>query len=569
TQAKIPADWRIDERLLAPAWVDVAAQDPDEVEQRVDGVLASSGILSEDELRIVHSDATATVNKLQRGEWSAVAVVTGVSLANPLSRSFTTLTVARSRSDEAFCKSAAIAQQLYRCCTELFFDRALKRAHELDDHFSKTGKPVGPLHGLPISLKDQHELKGMRNTIGFVSWLDKLADADGPIGAALEADGAVLYVKSNVPTSLFGSETVNRIYGRCLNPLNRRRGPGGSSGGEAALLASFASPLGLGSDIAGPIRIPAAMCGVYGFKPSFGRLPFLSGRGVGGGAEFVYPVWGPLARSIPDLALLMRSVIASEPWRIDPTCVPMPWKPVTLNRPLRIGVLRDNGMVRPHPPIRRMLDETVEKLKVAGHEIIDWDVAPLHAQALKIGFAFLFQDGGAALRAELKDEPVLPCIYTGKPGSELTSDEMLKFYWEMFGLRIEYRQRWNALKLDAVICPVASHAAVSHDNYNDWTHTLPWNVLQYCALAMPVGKIEEGEMQVSKEYRREEPRKVEVLREGLKKVRGEEENRAMWLDNNLRRDSLGLPLSLQVVAPTYMDEQCLAVASVIEKVVKS
>ncbi|BGP10356.1 Acetamidase [Rhodotorula toruloides] len=544
TQAKIPADWRIDERLLAPAWVDVAAQDPDEVEQRVDGVLASSGILSEDELRIVHSDATAIVDKLQRGEWSAVAVVT------------------------AFCKSAAIAQQLYRCCTELFFDRALARAHELDDHFSKTGKPVGPLHGLPISLKDQHELKGMRNTIGFVSWLDKLAGADGPIGAALEADGAVLYVKSNVPTSLFGSETVNRIYGRCLNPLNRRRGPGGSSGGEAALLASFASPLGLGSDIAGPIRIPAAMCGVYGFKPSFGRLPFLSGRGVGGGAEFVYPVWGPLARSIPDLALLMRSVIASEPWRIDPTCVPMPWKPVTLNRPLRIGVLRDNGMVRPHPPIRRMLDETVEKLKVAGHEIIDWDVAPLHAQALKIGFAFLFQDGGAALRAELKDEPVLPCIYTGKPGSELTSDEMLKFYWEMFGLRIEYRQRWNALKLDAVICPVASHAAVSHDNYNDWTHTLPWNVLQYCALAMPVGKIEEGEMEVSEEYRREEPRKVEVLREGLKKVRGEEENRAMWLDDNLRRDSLGLPLSLQVVAPTYMDEQCLAVASVVEKVIK-
>lgn len=159
TQAEIPADWRIDERLVAPAWVDVAAQDPDEVEQRVDGVLASSGILSEDELRIVHSDATAIVDKLQRGEWSAVAVVTGVSLANPLSRSFTTLTLARSRSHEAFCKSAAVAQQLYRCCTELFFDRALERARELDDHFSKTGKPVGPLHGLPISLKGAWTLR--------------------------------------------------------------------------------------------------------------------------------------------------------------------------------------------------------------------------------------------------------------------------------------------------------------------------------------------------------------------------------------------------------------------------
>ncbi|BGP26690.1 fatty-acid amide hydrolase [Rhodotorula toruloides] len=545
TQAKIPAEWRIDQRLVAPAWVDVAEQDPDEVDKRVDGVLASSGVLSEDELRIVHSNATAIVDKLQRGEWSAVAVVT------------------------AFCKSAAIAQQLYRCCTELFFDRALERARELDDHFSKTGKPVGPLHGLPISLKDQHELKGMRNTIGFVSWLDKVADADGPIGAALQADGAVLYVKSNVPTSLFSSDTVNHIWGRCLNPLDRRRGAGGSSGGEAALLAAFASPLGLGSDIAGSCRMPAAMCGVYGFKPSCGRLPILGGAGVGAGAEFVLPVWGPLARSIPDLELLLRSVISSEPWKIDPTCVPMPWKPVTYDRPLRIGVLRDNGMVRPHPPIRRVLDETVAKLKAAGHEVIDWDVAPLHVKAHKLAFAFFHQDGGAMLRATLQDEPVLPNIYTGKLGSELSTDEVLKSYWEAFGLRIEYRQRWNALNLDAVICPNASHAAVPPDDYNDWTHTLPWNLLQYCALAMPVGKVEERDMEVSEEYKCEEPRKVEGFKEGLKKVRGEEENRAMWLDNDLRRDSLGLPLSLQVVAPHWMDEQCLAMGAIIEKVIKS
>ncbi|BGP34337.1 hypothetical protein JCM10296v2_006152 [Rhodotorula toruloides] len=522
TQARIPADWHIDERLLAPAWVDVAAQDPDEVEQRVDGVLASSGILSEDELRIVHSDATAIVDKLQRGEWSAVAVVT------------------------AFCKSAAI----------------------LNDYFSRTGKPVGPLHGLPVSLKDQHELMGMRNTIGFVSWLDKLADADGPVGAALEADGAVLYAKSNVPTSLFSSDTVNRIWGRCLNPLHRRRGAGGSSGGEAALLASFGSPLGLGSDIAGSCRMPAAMCGVYGFKPTCGRLPILGGAGVGAGAEFVLPTWGRLARSIPDLELLLRSVISSDPWKIDPTCVPIPWTPVKLDRPLRIGVLRDNGMVRPHPPIRRMLDETVEKLKAAGHEVIDWDVAPLHIKAHNLAFSFFHQDGGAMLRATLQDEPHLPNVYTGQPGSELSTEEVLKSYWEAFGLRIEYRQRRNALELDSVICPNASHAAVPHDDYNDWTHTLPWNLLQCCALAMPVGQIEERDMEVSEEYKSEEPRTFNVFKEGSKKVRGEEENRAMWLDDKLRRESLGLPLSLQVVAPHWMDERCLAVGGIIDKVLR-
>lgn len=95
------------------------------------------------------------------------------------------------------------------------------------------------------------------------------------------------------------------------------------------------------------------------------------------------------------------------------------------------------------------------------------------------------------------------------------------------------RQRWNALNLDAVICPNASHAAVPHDDYNDWTHTLPWNLLQCCALAIPVGKIEEGDMEVSEEYRREEPRSFNAFKEGLKKVRGEEENRAMCVSSPL------------------------------------
>ncbi|PRQ70136.1 general amidase GmdB [Rhodotorula toruloides] len=568
TQAEIPADWRLDERLVAPAWVDVAAQDPDEVEQRVDGVLASSGILSEDELRIVHSDATAIVDKLQRGEWSAVAVVTGVSLANPLSRSFTTLTLARSRSHEAFCKSAAVAQQLYRCCTELFFDRALARARELDDHFSRTGKPVGPLHGLPISLKDQYELKGIRTSIGLSSLLDFVGKTDAAVVQSLESQGAVIFVKSNIPMSLMSADSVNNVWGRCLNPRDRTRTAGGSSGGEAALSAAFGSPAGIGSDIAGSCRIPSAMCGTYGMKPSYGRIPLLGGKGCGAGAEFVLPVLGPMGRSVATLELLMRSIAATEPWRLDPTCVPMPWTPVSFDRPLRIGIIRDNGMVRPHPPISRTLEETAVKLEAAGHTVVEWDVSDMHVRAHSLAFAFFRQDGGATLRAALQDEPILPNVDTGCPGSELSAQEIIGKHWEAFGLRVEYRQRWEALQLDAVICPTVSHAATRHNEYNDVSNTLPWNLLQYCSVAMPVGKVEERDMDISEDWVQYKPRGIVEDKPGFKKARGDEENHAMWLDEKERRGMLGLPLSLQVVTPNHTDERCLAIAAIIDEIVK-
>lgn len=268
----------------------------------------------------------------------------------------------------AFCKSAAIAQQLYRCCTELFFDRALERARQLDAEYAQTGKVVGPLHGLPISLKDQYELKGIRTTMGLSSLLDHVGKQDAAIVQALESQGAVIFVKTNVPMSMMSADSVNAVWGRVANPCDRTRTAGGSSGGEGALIAAFGSPLGVGSDIAGSIRIPSAMCGTYGLKPSTGRLPLGGGMGCGAGAEFVPPVNGPLARSVDSLELFMEAVIGTKPWTADPHCIRMPWTPVDLrNKSLRIGILRDNGMVRPHPPIERALRDVEAALTSAGH----------------------------------------------------------------------------------------------------------------------------------------------------------------------------------------------------------
>lgn len=158
------------------------------------------------------------------------------------------------------------------CLTEIFVERALARAAELDDALRKTGKVVGPLHGLPISLKDQLCVKGLETTMGYVSWIGKYAEKSAVLVDILEECGAVPFVRTNVPQTLMvrrnclvprwpcllndssliqWPETFNNIFGRTTNPYNRSLTCGGSSGGEGALVALKGSPIGVGSDIGG------------------------------------------------------------------------------------------------------------------------------------------------------------------------------------------------------------------------------------------------------------------------------------------------------------------------------
>lgn len=158
------------------------------------------------------------------------------------------------------------------CLTEIFVERALARAAELDDALKKTGKVVGPLHGLPISLKDQICIKGLETTMGYVSWIGKYAEKNAVLVDILEECGAVPFVRTNVPQTLMVSrtysvskpvtliriqwpETFNNIFGRTTNPYNRSLTSGGSSGGEGALVALKGSPLGVGSDIGGYVSL--------------------------------------------------------------------------------------------------------------------------------------------------------------------------------------------------------------------------------------------------------------------------------------------------------------------------
>lgn len=170
------------------------------------------------------------------------------------------------------------------------------------------------------------------------------------------------------------ADSDNNVFGRTLNPHNARLTAGGSSGGEGALIAMRGSILGIGTDIAGSIRIPAHCCGVYGFKPSERIVPY-AGQQVpmAPGQAGILPVAGPLATNMRSCELLMKTVMTHDPWKLDVNCLHVPWR--GLERPpvrgLRIGIVEDEGLFTPTPPIRRALAEAQEKLRTAGVELVE------------------------------------------------------------------------------------------------------------------------------------------------------------------------------------------------------
>lgn len=241
--SKIPLEWR-----LAPEYL--TGHEKSDI--NVMDVPAKCGLLSSAELEITERYSAVSLAKaVQSGAVSAAAVA------------------------QAFCKRAAIAQQLTNCLTETFFEDAMKRGQYLDDYLKEHGRPVGPLHGVPVSLKDMINYRGVASTLGLISYLDRpVAEQNAPLTDILLELGAILYCKTNIPQTMMSADSDNNVFGKVLNPHRLSLGAGGSSGGEGALIALRGSILGVGTDIGGSIRIPALCCGTYGFKPSVARIPY-------------------------------------------------------------------------------------------------------------------------------------------------------------------------------------------------------------------------------------------------------------------------------------------------------
>jgi fatty acid amide hydrolase len=253
------------------------------------------------------------------------------------------------------------------------FEQARAQAKAADEARSR-GETLGLLHGVPITIKESFDVAGTVSNMG-ISALSQTAKQDAPLVKRLQQAGAIILGKTNVAQLLASNESDNPVYGRTVNPWNPERSPGGSSGGEAAIIAALGSCLDLGSDIGGSVRMPAHACGISSLKPTSSRLSMVVGHvPLLPGQEAILAQPGPMARTVADLNLVMKVLAAPGQEAFDPNIPPVHWREpsdVKLEN-LRIAFFTDNGIITPSPAVRRAVREAALSLLKRGAIVEEW-----------------------------------------------------------------------------------------------------------------------------------------------------------------------------------------------------
>jgi len=335
----------------------------------------------------------------------------------------------------------------------------------------------GPLAGVPFSAKDSIDVQGVRTTAGTLERRNAAtAEKDATVVRRLRAAGGLPIAKTNLPDLLFSFESDNLIFGRSSNPYDVTRTPGGSSGGEAALIAACGSPLGLGSDCLGSVRVPAAFCGIASIKPTSGRLP-RTGHvpPASGWAEALWQI-GPMARHVEDLILAMR-LLASEDEE-DFTSLPMPLVESKKSRNLRLAFFVDNGFVRCLPEIVAAVRQCAEFLSQSGMQVEERR-PPGMDQAYELELALLGADGVEGI-GSTEVHPLLTHFVEQMRPHSASGAELAK-RWRQWD---EYRRNLRRFfrEYDAILCPVYTQVALKHgesileENFRGFSYTMAWSV---------------------------------------------------------------------------------------------
>ena len=286
---------------------------------------------------------------------------------------------------------------------------AEERATQLD---SIPTQDRGPLFGLPVSIKEAFCMRGCHSTAGLTPYLG-LREYDCSAVAFLKKMGAVPFCQTNVPQTMYSLQTSNPIYGETGNPFDPDRECGGSTGGEGALIGAGGSFLGIGSDLGGSLRNPAAFCGVYSLRPTFGRHLTLAGTQGPIDVDPIAPpcVGGFLASSVDGLVHAHKTLYGRMRAVGDAFLAPMSFKDdlYESKKPLKIGYFTNYGIFKGHPSCERVVREAVEKLRSLGHKIIPFP-APDLRDVLATGFGLCAADRNVmveeVIRADLPDSAV-------------------------------------------------------------------------------------------------------------------------------------------------------------------
>lgn len=271
---------------------------------------------------------------------------------------------------------------------ELFEEKALTEADAADKAVS-AGDQLGPLHGVPTAIKLNSDVAGSATTHGVTAFRDNIAQTDSPHVKNFRKAGAVILGRTNTPAFSYRWFTDNDLHGRTVSPWDKSRTPGGSSGGASAAVATGMIPIGHGNDIGGSVRYPAFACGLTGLRPTVGRVP--KWFGDDDKSLSVQQMWveGPLARSVGDLRIALEAM--SQPDPRDPIYAPVPLTGEKLQRPIRVGLLRDIGVVEPSPAVNQALDTAAAWLTDAGY-IVEEVQLPFLIEAYKLWYLLAMEE---------------------------------------------------------------------------------------------------------------------------------------------------------------------------------
>ncbi|UKZ49402.1 hypothetical protein TrVGV298_003649 [Trichoderma virens] len=451
------------------------------------------------------------------------------------------------RADEilnTYAKVAVRAHEKTNCLTEVMIPSAEQWLKDGSINLS------GPLAGIPVSLKDTVDVA-----------------RTGGMTKLLKDAGAVPYVNTNVPVTLLSFESSNDVWGRSTNPYNSKYAPGGSTGGEGALLA-LGGRTGIGSDVAGSVRCPAHYSGIYSLKCFTGRWMKLGASTSMPGQDGVPSVYSPMARTLDDLTYFTRSIIWMKPWTYDYSVHPLPWRSeieqeILQNGRPRVGVFRTDGVVDPSPACRRALEMAETALRNAGHEIVEIN-PPSPYKALQFVSHLLCSDGLKTVhsffrRGESNDPGVVRMRFymrLPRPIKYLHYLWDVHEYWQLIAKREAYKRRWfewwEDAKIDFLIAPPNALPAVPHNGMHDAAsscgYTFLFNLIDYSAGVMPVTHVDKEKDQLPSTF---DIKRLNGIARGAYKLYDAE-------------DMHGLPVGVQVVGRRLEEEKVLAAMKRVE-----
>jgi len=385
-------------------------------------------------------------------------------------------------------------------------DRVRREARAAEDAIAK-GEAVGPLHGVPISIKSSIEVAGMRCEAGTRLRAGFVARQDAPLVERLRKAGAIVLGTTNTPEILMAWETNNLLYGRTNSPWSLEYTAGGSSGGESAAIAAGMSAGGVGSDGGGSIRVPAHFCGICGLKPTPGRVPATGHFPPSGGPFAFIGVVGPMARTVADVRALFEIMQGPDDGDTCAAPVPLRWPGAEETAKLPVGYFEDDGRTPVTPETRAAVRSAAEALRRVGFKVEPFRPEGLE-EARLLWKKFFITMGGMLIRPMFHERetdlsPTLKQFLEWSAAeTPLTAESTLDAWIRRDVVRADFLRQMR--KYPILICPAAAIPAFRHGErswqidgktvhyFDAWSYTEWFNLLGSPAAVVPVSHSPEG-----------------------------------------------------------------------------